>query len=61
MNGMTYLATEATGASGVTEAVTTLLNVATSVLSFVIEEPLLLVFFSAGIVFSGIGIIKAIK
>ena len=61
MYGMTYLATEATGASGMTEAVTSLLEVATTVLTTVTGNPTLMVFFCAGILFTGIGVVKSLK
>lgn len=61
MNGVTILATEAGGLTGLTEAVGALLDVAVQALDVVTAHPVLFVSFAAGIVFSGIGIIKALK
>ena len=61
MNGMTYLATGATGAGGMTQAVTSLLEVATTVLTTVTSNEILMVFFCAGILFTGIGVVKSLK
>ena len=61
MNGMAILATEATGAGAMTEAVTSLMEIATSVLTMVTGNPTLMVFFCAGLVFTGIGVVKSLK
>lgn len=61
MNGMAILATETTGAGVMTEAVTSLMEVATSVLTMVTGNSTLMVYFCAGIVFTGIGVVKALK
>lgn len=61
MGNMAILATEATGASGMTEAVQSLLEVATTVLTTITGNPTLMVFFCAGILFIGIGVVKSLK
>lgn len=59
--GYALLATEATGASGMTEAITSLMDIATSVLTTVTGNATLMVFFCAGLVFTAIGVVKKLK
>lgn len=59
--GYAILATEATGGSGMTEAISSLMEVATSVLTTVTGNPTLMVFFCAGLVFTAIGVVKKLK
>lgn len=61
MGNYAILATEATGASGMTEAVTSLMEIATSCLTVITGNATLMVFFCAGLVFTGIGVVKALK
>lgn len=59
--GYAILATEATGVSGMTDAISSLMGVATSVLTTVTGNPILMVFFCAGLVFTAIGVVKKLK
>lgn len=61
MNGMAILATDATGATTMTEAVSSLMDVATTVLTTVTGNPTLMVFFCAGLLFTGIAVVKKLK
>lgn len=55
------LATETTGASGMTEAVSSLMDVASTVLTTITGNPTLMVFFCAGLVFTAIGVVRKLK
>lgn len=61
MNGVSILATDATGVTTMTEAVTSLISTATTVLSTVTGNEILMTFFCAEIVFIAIGIVKRLK
>ena len=60
MHGMTILATGTTGTT-MTDAVTSLMGVATSVLDMVTGNATLMVFFCGGLVFMGIGVVKRLR
>ena len=57
---MTYLATT-TGTTTMTEAISSLMEVASTVLTTVTGNATLMVFFCAGLVFTAIGVVKKLK
>lgn len=61
MNGVMILATETTGGINMTEAVTSLMSVASTVMTTIQENATLMTYFCAGIVFVGIGVVKRLR
>ena len=61
MDGMAILAAGATGTTTMTDAITSLMSVAASTLDMVTGNPTLMVFFCAGLVFTGIAVVKKLK
>lgn len=61
MNGAMILASEATGGMTMTEAVSSLMQFATSVLTTITGNETLMVFFCSGLVFTAIGVVKSLK
>ena len=61
MSGISFLATGTTGGTTMTEAISSLMDVATTVLTTVTNNPVLMVFFCAGLVFTGIKVVKRLK
>ena len=61
MSGISILATSATGGTTMTEAISSLMDVASTVLTVVTGNPTLMVFFCAGLVFTGISVVKRLK
>lgn len=56
------MAVEGAGASGsITEAVTSIMGVVSTVISTVTNNPILLVFFASGVVGIAIGIVRGLK
>lgn len=60
MNDIAILASGTTGTT-MTEAVTSFLSVATSVLEMITGNSTLMVFFCGGLVFMGVGVVKRLR
>lgn len=60
MAGVTILASSTTGLS-MTEAVTSLMSVASSVMTTIRGDETLMTFFCAGVVFIAIGVVKRLR
>lgn len=55
-----YIATT-TGGATMTDAISSLMDVASNILTTVTGNPTLMVFFCAGLVFTAIGVVKKLK
>lgn len=55
------MAVEGAGSGGITEAVTSIMGVVSTVISTVTNNPILLVFFASGVVGIAIGIVRGLK
>lgn len=55
------MAVEGAGAGGITEAVTSIMGVVSTVITTVTNNPILLVFFASGVVGIAIGIVRGLK
>lgn len=50
-----------TGATTMTEAISSLMDVASTVLTTITENPVLMVFFCSGLIFTAIGVVRKLK
>lgn len=61
MNGMALLASGTTSTGGMTEAVSSIMGIVSTVMNTITGNETLMAFFCAGIVFIAIGVVKRLR